>query len=70
MRVDTLKNDNARLEERIHQKKLDLQQLKELFLDTAKAKSDAGIVMDLEKLLADDDADNDNQPSSSKKSKK
>ncbi|XP_055304063.1 CCAAT/enhancer-binding protein gamma isoform X2 [Sitodiplosis mosellana] len=56
-RVDNLKATNTQLEERIAQKQKQLQTLKDLFLETAKAKTDAGANFDLNKLLADSDED-------------
>lgn len=63
-RVDQLKASNDKLEERISQKQKQLQTLKDLFLDTAAAKTDAGANVDLNKLLAD--SDDDEAPSKSK----
>lgn len=63
-RVDGLKSQNEKLEERITQKQKQLQTLKDLFLDTAKAKSESGASnFDLQKLLADSD---DETPGGSK----
>lgn len=62
-RVDNLKSNNEKLEERITQKQKQLQTLKDLFLDTAKAKTEAGANVDLQKLLADSD---DEAPGGSK----
>lgn len=55
-RVDDLKVDNEKLQERIKQKHDQLKVLKDLFLDTAKAKQEAGVEnINLHKLLADSD---------------
>lgn len=43
--------------ERIKQKESQLQTLKNLFLETAKAKTDAGMTQNLQELLADSDED-------------
>lgn len=60
-RVDALKRDNEKKQERIMQKQKNLETLKSLFLETAKAKSDSpnGKSYDLQKLLADSDDDDD-----------
>lgn len=61
-RVDSLKKNNEKLQERIMQKQKNLETLKSLFLETAKAKSETpnGANYDLQKLLADsDNEDND-----------
>lgn len=60
-RVDSLKKDNEKLQERIMQKQKNLETLKSLFLETAKAKSEApnGARYDLQKLLADSDNEDD-----------
>lgn len=64
-RVDDLKVDNEKLQERINQKQNQLKVLKDLFLDTAKAKSESGGPnIDLQALLAESD---DEGPSSSRK---
>lgn len=58
-RVDSLKVDNDKLQERIQQKQKNLETLKSLFLETAKAKSENsnGMNYNLQKLLADSDDD-------------
>ncbi|XP_031638056.1 CCAAT/enhancer-binding protein gamma [Contarinia nasturtii] len=59
-RVDNLKNDNQRLSERISEKEKQLNDLKSLFIETAKSKTDV-VNQDLRALLADgSDDDNDN----------
>lgn len=60
-RVDNLKKNNEKLQERIMQKQKNLETLKSLFLETAKAKSESssGAKYDLQKLLADSDNDDD-----------
>lgn len=60
-RVDSLKQENEKLQERIQQKQKNLETLKSLFLETAKAKSEApnGASYDLQKLLADSEDDDD-----------
>lgn len=55
-RVDSLKRDNEKLQERIATKTRNLETLKSLFLETAKAKSESNKQnFDLKKLLADSD---------------
>ena len=56
-RVDALKKSNEILQERITQKQKNLESLKSLFLETAKAKSEASNVSsyDLQALLKDSD---------------
>lgn len=55
-RVDSLKLDNEKLQERINQKQKNLDTLKTLFLETAKAKSEnASKNYNLAKILADSD---------------
>lgn len=58
-RVDNLKSQNTRMEERITEKEKNLKSLKELFLDAAKVKTETNKNVDLKKLLADDDDDDD-----------
>lgn len=60
-RVDDLKKTNEKLQERIVQKQKNLETLKSLFLETAKAKSEApnGPSYDLKKLLADSEDEDD-----------
>lgn len=55
-RVDALKSQNEKLEERISQKHSQLKTLKDLFLETASKKSETGSSnYNLQKLLADSD---------------
>lgn len=57
-RVDDLKVENEKLQERINQKHNQLKVLKELFLDTAKAKQESGVGnINLQSLLADSDGE-------------
>lgn len=56
-RVNKLQSENDKLQERIRQKQSNLETLKSLFLETAKAKSESGdgAKYNLKKLLADSD---------------
>lgn len=59
-RVDELRQENDNLERKIAEKKEGVKILKNIFLDTAKAKSEASSTkIDLKKLLEEDDDDDD-----------